>query len=124
MCPVCRLALQEMKLQTQLVDRCPQCNGIYFDQGELEVLVKLIRIFGQVELGERDIDTIPTTEKERTLACPSDGKIMNKENVAGHIIDKCSHCQGIWLDDNEIVALKLSERHIRENLNLYIRLGA
>lgn len=122
-CPVCQKNLDEIKLHSQVVDRCKVCNGIYFDQGELETILHIIGLFNQIELGEADIDTIPAAEKTRDLRCPADGQIMQKREVTGNIIDICPHCQGIWLDDREILALKLSERHIKDNLGLYFKLG-
>jgi len=40
-CPKCGHALEEQSLQGVVrVDRCSGCNGIYFDDGELELFVK------------------------------------------------------------------------------------
>ena len=110
-------------MQQQLIDRCPQCNGIYFDKGELESLVQLVRLFRVGRLDEPDIDTIPEAEKGRPLCCPHDGTVMGKKEIGSQVIDICPKCEGIWLDDQEIVALKIAENHIKSNLRLYIRLG-
>lgn len=123
LCPVCRVSLSESKLQTQIVDRCPQCNGIYFDKGELDALNQLVCMYTQMNLSEDEIDTIPEAEKNRQLLCPADGTLMSKVDIASHIIDECPQCKGIWLDDHEVVALKISERHINQNLSLYFKLG-
>lgn len=52
-CPKCGSALAEEKVENVVVDRCTSksCGGIYFDGGELEILLKaksslLQRIFG------------------------------------------------------------------------------
>lgn len=37
-CPKCGDALEEVSFQEVLVDRCPSCQGIWLDPGELERL--------------------------------------------------------------------------------------
>ena len=54
-CPKCGGKMAEKKLETVMVDQCTACGGIYFDAGELELLVKheksghgvLGRLFGR-----------------------------------------------------------------------------
>ncbi len=38
-CPKCGDAMKEESLIGIMIDRCPKCNGIYFDNGELETLL-------------------------------------------------------------------------------------
>ncbi|MFO8073379.1 MAG: zf-TFIIB domain-containing protein [Polyangia bacterium] len=58
-CPVCREALEEIPLGDHLVDRCPVCQGLFFDAGELESLVRLARLLSEVRLDEPEIDAVP-----------------------------------------------------------------
>ncbi len=123
-CPVCDdVSLVEVELQGEEVDRCPQCNGIYFDQGELESIVEMIQLFLSVQLEENEIDTFEASEVSRQMKCPADQSIMEKRDLGGHVMDVCPTCKGIWLDDREIAMLKITEYHIQQNLNLYLRLG-
>jgi hypothetical protein len=53
-CPKCGTKLTEENYGSVLVDRCPSssCGGVFFDGGELEILLKaksslLTRIFGK-----------------------------------------------------------------------------
>jgi uncharacterized protein with PIN domain len=51
-CPKCGSNLVEEKHEEVMVDRCTGCNGLYFDAGELEIVLKaksslLSRIFGR-----------------------------------------------------------------------------
>lgn len=123
-CPRCPSNLVEVDFHGQRVDRCEQCLGIYFDHGELESIIHLVDLFCNANLQEEEIDTIHEREKQDQLLCPVDGELMEKREVAGQIIDICPKCQGIWLDNGEVLALKSAEKHIRQNLNLYIRLGS
>jgi len=39
-CPKCGGKMAERKLENVLVDQCTACAGMYFDAGELEMLIK------------------------------------------------------------------------------------
>jgi len=123
LCPSCSAELQEVELYKEVIDRCNKCGGAYFDRGELESIITLVEVFRKIKLDEAELDTIPELEKIKEVKCPADGMIMKKIEIAGTYIDICPGCEGIWLDSHEIVALKIAENHIRENLNLYVRLG-
>ncbi len=38
-CPKCGSSMEEIELDRIMVDKCSSCNGIYFDEGELELLI-------------------------------------------------------------------------------------
>jgi acetyl-CoA carboxylase beta subunit len=38
-CPKCGESMEEIPLSGINVDKCTSCNGIYFDHGELEILI-------------------------------------------------------------------------------------
>jgi Zn-finger nucleic acid-binding protein len=122
-CPVCGADLQKFTIDGQTVDRCPECSGVYFGRGQLESIVRIVRLFRSVQLDEPDIDAVPEEERQRVMACPSDGGVMAKRQIAGLTVDVCDRCGGVWLDDGEITALKMAETHVRGNIQLYIRLG-
>lgn len=122
-CPVCAVELLEMPLLHENIDRCPTCNGIFFDKGELESVLHIVDLLERVELAEPDIETLTDEERARTLACPADGTAMAKRDYGAAVLDACPACDGTWLDGGEIAALKLVETHVRANLNLYVRLG-
>jgi Zn-finger nucleic acid-binding protein len=122
-CPVCAVDLLEMPLLHENIDRCPSCNGIFFEKGELQSVLRIVALLEQVVLAESDIETITEAERSRTLACPADGAVMAKRDYGGAVLDACAACGGFWLDGGEIAALKLVETHVRSNMNLYVRLG-
>ena len=122
-CPNCSTNLCEIKFHGEIVDKCPTCHGIFFDKGELESISSIVEIFQNCNLDENDIDTISEYEKKRHLLCPDDMNEMYNREIAGITVDICPVCKGIWLDDGEIIALKIAENHTKENVQLYIRLG-
>ena len=122
-CPNCADELIEQSMYGILIDRCKGCGGIFFDRNELESILDIVEIIGDIELDEDEIDTTSIAERERIFKCPHDGEIMGKKIIGAETIDVCGKCGGIWLDDGELFALKITENNIKNNLNLYIRLG-
>jgi Zn-finger nucleic acid-binding protein len=122
-CPTCDKPLIEVARGGQRVDRCPTCHGIFFDAGELEAIVAMMDLYHSIKLEEDEIDIVPSEERTRRVSCPADGADMEPRQVGTLTMDTCPSCDGIWLDDGELVSLMLAEQNIRDNLNLYIRLG-
>ena len=121
-CPKCSIPMPSSILGGQEVERCEECSGTFFDKGELDSIINLIEIYRYVELDEPDIQTLADVERP-PYRCPSEGANMLRKEYLGVTVDECSECGGVWLDDGEITTLKTTESHIKENLNLYIRLG-
>lgn len=122
-CPVCQVPMRTVTQHRQEIDLCPRCGGRFFDAGELESVILLVRCFEEVSLDEEDTESIPEEEVRRVEICPKDGASMEPQEIAGIVVDRCPVCYGIWLDRGELVALKLAEDTIRQHLNLYLRLG-
>ena len=101
------------------IDYCPECKGIWFDAGELELLLGNAPEAGQ--LFERMDHKSKVKEKKRK--CPVCAKKMNKVSCGPEqniIIDKCRLNHGIWLDHGELDALLaaggLDDEHKTVNL--------
>lgn len=118
-----QVQLEEVEFKECIVDRCQRCQGMYFDKGELESIFGLVDLYASVVLDEPEIDHVPDVEHFRNMPCPVDGALMNARSVGGVWLDICPTCSGIWVDGGEIAALKFAENQIKQNLNLYIRLG-
>lgn len=122
-CYECNAQTAEIDFHGETVDRCPKCNGLFFDKGELSKIIHLAEVFQKVRIEEKDIDSVPQVEHQRIVNCPADKAEMQPMDIVGLTIDVCPDCGGVWLDDGEICSLKLAENHIKQNLQLYIRLG-
>ena len=121
-CPKCNTTMAFTNLLSEKVERCSQCNGTFFDKGELGSIINLIQIYREVEFDEPDIQTLEEVERS-SYTCPSDGFEMVRKDYPSAVLDECSNCGGLWLDDGEIASLAKTEAHIKNNLKLYIRLG-
>lgn len=123
-CPRCAgIALVETSFVDETVDVCPSCHGVYLDRGEMRDLLELVNDFVDVHLNEAEIENIPAAERDFKPDCPSCSQTLEPHQVSQVWIDRCPDCQGIWLDQGEISALRATQLLIRGNLNLFLRLG-
>jgi Zn-finger nucleic acid-binding protein len=91
------LELAEVEL-----DYCTDCGGIWFDAGELELLL------GNSQQTRQLLDSfkIDSTSAERVSKCPICLKKMQKIVVGPSmpplLIDKCVRGDGLWFDRGEL----------------------
>ena len=123
-CPVCSIPLDVRHMSGEEIDLCTKCGGSFYDDGELERILSLFAHYERVQVNEPEIEAITVVERARQVLCPVDQTLMTPEEKAGVVFDRCSRCDGIWLDGGELVALRLAQENIKENLSLYLRLGA
>lgn len=100
-CPVCKSEMLVLELEQVEIDYCMPCNGVWLDEGELELLlegpganVKLLENMKRDESG---------TEKSRP--CPRCKKKMHKVFFGDHedvLLDKCRKGHGLWFDAGEL----------------------
>jgi Zn-finger nucleic acid-binding protein len=90
------------------LDYCPACKGVWFDSGELELLLGS----HHMEDTEPFLDNILsspeaiTTEKKRR--CPICGRKMKRATIVEQprvIIDMCRRKHGLWFDRGEVSQL-------------------
>ena len=123
-CPRCTDApLTEIDFVYEKVDECDECGGIYLDAGEMGDLNQLVDDFFDVKLNELEIANVPGHERDFTPACPSCSAEMKPHQIGQVWVDQCPKCEGLWLDQGEVSALRVSQLMIRQNINLFLRLG-
>lgn len=110
-CPRCNIRLKSLDLKINgrfLIDRCEKCLGIFFDPGELELLLDTT-VNNVVEINNLGLKAInekrePDLYPVSYIKCPVCGQLMHRINYgakSGVIVDSCkSH--GIWLDGGEL----------------------
>lgn len=98
-------------LRTEL-DKCHQCDGIWFDHGELERLRKATVSDLESQI-EQDFGN-PSTENRPTkgfMRCPKCDearlqKVAYSFGSSGIVeIDRCEKCLGFWMDQGELDAI-------------------
>jgi len=112
-CPKCsESALEALTVDEVEVDRCPTCEGIFFDRAELGELLdrepeKLTPILGGNDAADLNA---------RTARCPRDQQPMMRVTSLRNrevTVDSCAVCQGVWLDGGEFARIKLAQPKIR-----------
>ena len=113
-CPECALPMETIHLSDDdsfAVERCPQCYGLFFDPGEVQVFLEA-SVAPAFVVNYREISNI---NRERAggkrpvyyVPCPECGKLMNRVNFgasSGVVMDQCK-AHGVWLDNGELIHL-------------------
>lgn len=98
------------------LDYCHSCKGVWFDSGELELLLKSQGL----EEAKAFFDGISKSQEavssEKKRACPICGRRMRKTKTGGPheiLIDICRDQHGLWFDGGEVTRLirHLAEKH-------------
>ncbi|GAB6143161.1 zf-TFIIB domain-containing protein [Desulfocicer niacini] len=110
-CPRCQVSMKTIDLKLHgkfFIERCDTCMGLFFDPGELEVLLKA-SVKNVFHINRTKLDHINNTMARsqtsvRYVKCPVCEKIMNRINFgarSGVIVDRCAE-HGVWLDGGEL----------------------
>lgn len=123
-CPICKVPLIVVERHSIEVDYCISCRGIWFDEGEIELLSEKVNI-NKLEHIEF-VKCGSSGEKSRT--CPRCDKIMDKVIIGrntGFLIDKCPDDQGLWFDSGELskATTTISDINNRDKTELINFLG-
>jgi len=119
-CPVCKYDMLAVEYHNVELDYCNSCKGVWFDSGELELLLK------SQELGETKafldgiINSQEVASSEKKRNCPICGRKMKKTTIGGQpevLIDTCRDKHGLWFDGGEVAQLmrRLPGKHPREH---------
>ena len=107
-CPVDKkdmLAIEYMQIE---LDYCHSCKGVWFDAGELELLLEVGGLKNARQaLG--DVLHLPEAQSsEKKRRCPICSKHMKKVKIDGEtgiMIDACIRHHGLWFDGGEVADL-------------------
>ena len=105
-CPKCiSFNLNEERIEDMIIDRCPECHGIWLDALELEKLVEM----HPRQLLAQDRHFQPAQDPGPRLTCPeckgSQLIKLNSRARPGTILDSCTVCFGCWLDAGELAKI-------------------
>jgi len=100
-CPKCNSDMEEVDINGTMIDRCGLCNGLWFDEGEIEALRD------RKMAAEIDIGSTTTGKQHNSLdhyPCPRCGGSMAKvvDPKQRHIwYETCDDCSGSFFDAGE-----------------------
>jgi len=104
LCPVCKIPAIVIEYNRIELDYCARCRGVWFDAGELELLLSSAGLEGSEAFLESVMNaTVAVSEKKRR--CPICNIKMNKalaDKETQTLVDVCSEGHGIWFDGGEL----------------------
>lgn len=101
-CPVCKIDMIVVEHKKIELDYCTRCRGVWFDSGELELLLSAAKA------PHSGVSLSPVDSAEKRRRCPHCGGKMNKVLVGkepGVLIDACPQGEGLWFDGGEVDCL-------------------
>lgn len=104
-CPSCKHQLTSYSYKNVQLDKCPHCHGMWFDKDELR------KAKDRTDNDLRWMDFQLFDEKPNKYSAKTESKkicpkcqlpLHSQEYMHSKIrIDRCSQCDGVWLDDEE-----------------------
>lgn len=102
-CAVCKEPLIVVEHENIELDYCDNCRGVWFDSGEVELLMETMGLDSSGLDGLHLATETATIEEDRK--CPECNKKMKKVAL-GHtpelLIDVCPQGDGLWFDSGEV----------------------
>jgi len=110
-CPVCDKDMIVVEYKGIELDYCTVCHGVWFDAGELGLLLKSLGVESLKLSVDSLLDAPEPDHKEKHCRCPICRQKMRKVTLIEQpaiIIDACRRGDGLWFDGGELSSL-LSE---------------
>ena len=98
------------------LDYCNSCKGVWFDYGELELLLESHSLEETKVFLDGILDSQETVSSEKKRNCPVRGHKMKKTAIGEQpeiLIDLCHDEHGLWFDGGEVtqVIRRLAGEH-------------
>ena len=107
-CPVCKYDMIVVEYQNIELDYCNNCKGVWFDSGELELLLKSYGLEEPKAFFNGIFNSQESVSSEKKRNCPICGHKMKKTAIGGQpeiLIDVCRDNHGLWFDGGEVTQL-------------------
>lgn len=107
-CSTCKKDMIVVEHNKVELDYCPNCRGVWFDAGELELLLSSMGLDSR-SIFLTDILTLPEIQSiEKKRKCPICRQKMKKTTIGQEdaiLIDICKRGDGLWFDSGEVANL-------------------
>ena len=125
-CPICKYDMIVVEYQNIELDYCNSCKGVWFDSGELELLLKSQGIEESKAFFDGILNSQETASREKKRNCPVCDHKMKKTAIGEQptiLLDVCGDKHGLWFDGGEVTQLirrlageRLPKRDSREHV--------
>lgn len=107
-CPVCKVSTTAVEFDKIELDYCFACHGIWFDRGELELLLDTLTRGTTRDLVNSLMQRPAQNVSEKSRKCPICRRTMRKIDIGSGreiLVDVCNAGHGLWFDGGESGAL-------------------
>ena len=80
------------------------------------VKLKSLKLMKKIKENIFNLEEMKMHKEQYYMKCPKCGMSLNEIEYKEGKIDKCTECDGIWLDAGELEALLLNEKTLTENI--------
>lgn len=104
-CPACRDVMIVVEQDQVELDYCTICAGVWFDSGELELMLEKLGVDGGILSLDKMADQPEAKSAEKKRRCPVCGRKMKKARIGREpevLIDVCPKGDGLWFDGGEM----------------------
>ena len=104
-CPIDKSPMLVVEHKQIELDYCSTCHGVWFDGGELELLLARLDMPDSGGLLDEVLSTSEVSTPEKPRRCPICRDTMRKTTVGDHpqvLIDACRRGHGLWFDGGEL----------------------
>ena len=104
-CPVCRKDALIVEYNHIELDYCPNCQGVWFDAGELELLLESAGLEEYRRYLDGIVNAPEVASSEKKRKCPICRHKMKKTYIDEDkkiLVDICHVGDGIWFDGGEV----------------------
>jgi Zn-finger nucleic acid-binding protein len=113
-CPNCKKDMIVVGYHRIELDYCPSCEGVWFDGGELDLLLQLAKLESPQKLMQEILGSPLVSLSPKKRRCPICGRTMQERAIGEPPIDIdiCGYGDGIFFDGGEVQQLltRLAER--------------
>jgi len=115
-CPVCKHDMLVVEYHNIELDYCNSCKGVWFDSGELDLLLKSQGLEEPKAFFDGILNSQEAVSSEKKRDCPICSHKMKKTAIGGQpeiLIDICRDKHGLWFDGGEVSQLikRLADEH-------------
>ncbi len=103
-CPACKSHMIVVEHEHIELDYCTSCKGVWFDSGELELLLERLGLRASRDFLS-SILVAGTSTNEKKRRCPLCRRRMVKTSAGQNpavLVDVCPQEDGIWFDGGEV----------------------
>jgi len=109
-CPRCNKNLSTVRVGPLETDICRSCAGIWFDRFELSKVDEAHELLGEFLLEELALIDRSLVATSSRLRCPRDTDVVMMRRSFSPtqpiMVDECPACGGVWLDADELIAIR------------------